>query len=73
MSEYPEDVMKAATKLAVDAFTDIFTAPDKIAAAIMAERERCAAIAKRHDTGDMSREDMEARRIYAKIMKGETK
>jgi len=31
------------------------------------EREKCAQVAIRHDTGDMQREDMEARRIASAI------
>lgn len=31
------------------------------------EREKCAQVVDRHDTGDMQREDMEARRIAAAI------
>lgn len=34
------------------------------------ERENCAKVADRHDTGDMQREDMEARRIAASIRSG---
>lgn len=66
MTEYPEDIMKAATQLAVDAYTDIFSAPDKIAAAIIAERERCAKVAREWPlAGLVKTNDADPKMIFA--------
>ena len=81
MSKYPEDIMKAANDamagwwLSLEGHETFGTRVPQhltvcIAKAINAERKRCASIVKSHDTGDMTREDLEARRILAEITEG---
>lgn len=47
VTEIPEDVMKAARRLAAEGFVNTFEAPKLIAAAILAERNRCLGHVKR--------------------------
>ena len=82
MSEFPDDIKKDAEE-AVAGFIGWIEGGNTTASlsehavaglkhsfssAILAERKRCASIVKSHDTGDMTREDMEARRIWGEIM-----
>ena len=83
MTEIPEDVMAVVDGIGLELFgtpSFIFTSDlEYVARAIMeakaeataAERERAAKVAERHDTGDMMREDQEARRIAAAIRRGD--
>jgi len=73
MTDIPDDIMKLARSLAVDGFADYFNAPQKIAAALLAERKRCAAIVKAHgalDHGDRDVSDRVSEGAIEDIMKG---